>query len=177
MRVLILYSTTEGQTRKICRFVADQVQETGHQYTLHDLTDDPVTPQGYQAVIIGSSVHIGKYQTAAMQYIKDHAAELNQIPSVFLSVSLTAASDTAEGKEELDKITDHFLKFVGWKPTLVKQVAGALKYTQYDFFKRYIMRNISKKEGRTVDTSQDHEFTNWDDLKKSIQGFLVQAGG
>lgn len=175
MRVLILYSTTEGQTRKICRFVADQVQEAGHQYSLHDLTDDPVTPEGYQAVVIGSSIHIGKYQTSAMQYIKDHAEELNRVPSAFLSVSLTAASDTDEGKEEMEKITDHFLKFVGWEPGLVKQVAGALKYTQYDFFKRYIMRNISKKEGRTVDTSQDHEFTDWDDLKTTISDFLTKA--
>jgi menaquinone-dependent protoporphyrinogen oxidase len=50
-----------------------------------------------------------------------------------------------------------------------------LKYTQYDFFKRLIMKMISKREGRTTDTSQDYEYTDWNAVKKFVNDFAVKA--
>ena len=34
------------------------------------------------------------------------------------------------------------------------------------------MKMISKKEGRTTDTSQDYEYTNWDAVKSFVISFL-----
>lgn len=168
MKALILYATTEGQTHKIARFVADRLQELGHEATLADLNNDPPAPEGYDLVIAGASIHIMKYQAAAAHYLKQHAAELNKVKSAFLSVSLTAAGDNQDSWDELETITDHFLKFTKWQPTKVLQVAGALKYTKYDFFKKIVMRMISEKEGRTADTDQDHEYTDW----VALTGFI-----
>ena len=36
MNVLIVYGTTEGQTRKIAEWTATHVRERGHQVELHD---------------------------------------------------------------------------------------------------------------------------------------------
>ena len=58
---------------------------------------------------------------------------------------------------------------------LTTQIAGALKYTQYDFFKRIIMKMISKKEGRTTNTSQDYEYTNWNLVKEFVNRFADKA--
>ena len=33
------------------------------------------------------------------------------------------------------------------------------------------MKMISKKEGRTTDTSKDYEYTDWDAVKKFINEF------
>jgi menaquinone-dependent protoporphyrinogen oxidase len=41
-------------------------------------------------------------------------------------------------------------------------VAGRLAYTQYGFFKRWIMRAIARREGGSTDTTRDHEYTDWD---------------
>ena len=79
------------------------------------------------------------------------------MPSAFFSVCLAVASDIPEEHKEAENITVELLKQTGWKPLMTKQIAGALKYTQYDFFKRLIMKMIAKKEGRTTDTSHDYE--------------------
>lgn len=54
---------------------------------------------------------------------------------------------------------------------MTAQIAGALKYTEYDYFKRLIMKMISKKEGGATDTSQDYEYTKWDEVTKFVNEF------
>lgn len=174
MRVLVLYATTEGQTEKIARFVAGQVATNGHQVEVFNLNDIQPLLDEYDLVIIGASVHMMKYQAAVKHFVRKNAKTLNDMPTAFLSVSLTAAGGDAEAWAELDKITANFMDITGWRPFMVEQVAGALKYTQYDFFKRWIMRSIAKKEGGAVDTSQDYEYTDWDQLKKFVNAFTRQ---
>jgi len=58
---------------------------------------------------------------------------------------------------------------------MVTQVAGALKYTQYDFFTRLLMKRIAKKEGRTTDTSRDYEYTDWNAVRQFVKEFVVRV--
>lgn len=171
MKFLIIYATSEGQTRKIARFMEDELKQNGHKVTLADASDQPPTPKGFDGVFIGGSIHMHKYQSAMAHYITDNLAILRQIPGAFFSVSMAVASGMEEELQEVHKITDEFLAKKGWKPLLTAQIAGALKYTQYDYFKRLIMKMISKKEGRTTDTSQDYEYTDWNAVKTFVNQF------
>lgn len=170
MKVLIIYGSTEGQTRKICHFLSDEAKNLQHEVLLDDATSGPTTPAGFDAVIIGASVHGGKYQTAVEHYVQTHCETLNRMRSIFISVSLTAASSDRESWQELEKTTSNFLEKTGWKPSHVEQVAGALRYSQYDFFKKFIMRLIAKHEGGDTDTSHDYEYTDW----SRVKGILKQ---
>jgi menaquinone-dependent protoporphyrinogen oxidase len=175
MKIFILYGTTEGQTRKIARFMEDVLQDAGHKVTIADASDDPPIPDRFDAVLIGASIHIGKYQSPVTHYITLHKNTLNKMPGAFFSVCLAVASDHEEEHQEARKITRDYLEETGWKPLTSIQIAGALKYTQYDYFKRLVMKMISKKEGRTTDTSQDYEFTDWNAVKKFVVDFEIQA--
>ena len=175
MKVLIVYGTTEGHTRKIARFMEDVLQDAGHKASIADATEEPPNPKDYDAIIIGGSIHIHKYQSAVTHYIAKHVAVLNKMPGAFISVCLAVASGIDEEHREAEKITNDFLTQTGWKPLLTAQVAGALKYTQYDYFKRLIMKMIAKREGRATDTSQDYEYTNWDAVKKFVLEFADKA--
>jgi len=172
MKILIVYSTTEGQTRKIARFMEDVLQDAGHKVAIADAADQPPSPGEYDAILIGGSIHIHKYQAALTYYITHYAVALNKMPGAFFSVCLAVASDMEEEHREAEKITGDFLHQTGWKPLAVTQVAGALKYTQYDFFKKLVMKMISKREGRTTDVSRDYEYTDWDGVKKFILDFV-----
>ena len=59
------------------------------------------------------------------------------------------------------RILDAFTTEHGWKPNMTASFAGALKYTQYNWLKRALIKHIAKKEGGSTDTSQDHEYTDW----------------
>ena len=132
---------------------------------LADANENPPKPFGYDFVLIGASVHMHKYQSAVLHYVKDNNEALNKMPSGFFSVSMATASGDAESLKERDEVTAVFLKGTGWKPAYIEQVAGALLYTQYDFFKKLIMRVIAKRHGESTDTSTDYEYTDWEKLK------------
>lgn len=66
-----------------------------------------------------------------------------------------------------------FARDAGWTPHRIVLVAGALKYLEYDFLKRMIMRLIAKKEGRDTDTSKDYEYTDWEALRRFCDEFVA----
>lgn len=165
MKLLIVYGTTEGQTRKICEYLRDKAEDDGHQVSVVDATEPDVAPSGFDAVLIGASLHGEKYQSSVEHYVQEHREALNKMPTGFMSVSLTALHDEPEYLKELDDITNRFLDKTGWDPTFVEQVAGALRYTKYNFWKKFIMRMIAQKSGGSTDTSRDAEYTDWNQVK------------
>jgi menaquinone-dependent protoporphyrinogen oxidase len=169
MKIMIIYSTTEGHTRTIGEFLRDEALKAGHLPALFDSTVKPPSPEEYEAVIIAGSVHAGKYQAALQHYVHEHHETLNKMNTVFLSVSLTAASDETESWKELRQQTEDFLIATGWKPALIEYVAGALLYTKYDFLKRFLMRVISKRSGGDIDSSKDYIYTDWEQVKGVLE--------
>lgn len=170
MRILIVYGTSEGQTRKIARFMEEVLQEKEHRVVIADATEEPPSTHSFDTVLIGSSIHAHKYHKAIKHYVLENLEDLNLKPTAFFSVCMAVASDIEEEHREAHAIAMDFLKETGWNPHEVTQIAGALRYTKYDYFKKLIMRMIAKKQGGGVDTSQDYEYTDW----KAVKAFTVR---
>lgn len=168
MKLMIVYGSTEGQTHKICEFIRDESEKAGHTPGLFDATVAPPDPAEFDAVLVAASLHGGKYQVTVKDFVHKYHRSLNQMNSGFISVSLTAATDEPESWKELKQHTEDFLIETGWEPKFIEQVAGALRYTQYDYLKRFIMRMISRRSGGETDTSQDHEYTDWEQVRNTI---------
>ena len=179
MKILIVYGTTEGQTRKIADVVAEHMRDLGESVTLVDSTDVPkgLDVGDHDAVVVAGSVHNGRHQASLFQFVRDNLSTLRQKPTGFLSVSLSMASDDAEDRLDAAACADRFIEAAEWQPTVTHLVAGALRYTQYDFFKSWILKMIASAKGASTDTSRDHEFTDWDDLKAFAGAFLAQVAG
>lgn len=175
-KILILYGTAEGQTRKIATQVRDWVQAKGHIADLVDSADlpDDLDLSVFGAFILAGSLHEGHHQKPLTHFVIAHREDLVRVPSAFLSVSLTAVhDDDPKHHSEAQACIDSFVRQTGWTPTSTTPVAGALKFTQYDWFKRALMKAISKKEGGAIDTTQDHEYTDWPKLQEFIDAFLA----
>ena len=168
MKLLIIYGTVEGQTRKICEVLRNEAKLSGHTVSMNDASGPNLSPFGFDAVIIASSIHHEKYQTSVEHYVHEHAKILNNTIGAFISVSLTAANDVPEGWKELDIITKDFLSKTGWHPIFVEQVAGAIRYSKYNWFKKYILRNIAAKNDAQTNTSEDYEYTDWGQVKRIL---------
>jgi menaquinone-dependent protoporphyrinogen oxidase len=173
MKLLLVYGTTEGQTQKIARFVADHLARQGHQTQLLNAIDatPAVAPLDFDAVLIAASLHAGRYQSAVIHFVSDHLAAIDRCPNAFLSVSLAAAGDDAEDVSGLEKCVAAFTQETGWKPRCLHHVAGAFRYTSYDFLKRWAMKYIAYRKGGPTDTSRDYELTDWDDLRQFVESF------
>jgi len=176
--ILVAYGSTEGQTRKIAEFIAERLRIRGHRVDIVD-TAAPAAEQVlpiYQAAVLGGSVHQHKHQAALDHFIAHNRAWLMAMPCAFFSVSLSAALEDMESRIEVQRLLNAFVDESGLKPVATRCIAGALRYTQYDYFKRLVMRMIAKQRGQTTDTSRDHEYTNWSGVEAFVDEFLAAAG-
>lgn len=160
-KVLVLYATHYGQTRAIAAAIAQRLRERGCQVDLLDLADRAhlPAPHGYDALVLGSRVEVGKHAGDLRSYVQVHRDALDQLPTAFFSVSMAAASPAA-GPDPSGYMASSF-DDLGWHPRLAASFAGGLPYRKYGWFMRFVMKRISRAAGRTTDTSRDHEFTDW----------------
>ena len=173
--VLIVYGTTEGQTRKIAEYIAHNLEDRGVQLDLVDsaTASAALTQPVYVAAIACGSVHQHKFQGALVHFLLENKAWLNGIPTAFVSVSLAAAMKDEQSSAELTEVVEAFYRDTGWTPAITHHVAGALRYSQYDYFKRLIMKLIAKHQGGDTDTTCDHEYTDWSDLGRFVDEFVT----
>ena len=172
-RILILYGTSEGHTEKIATTMSNALIAAGFDAdVLQAGTIDP-SIDAYDGVIVTASVHMGKFQKPLVKCVTSHAAQLRGKPNAFLPVSLAVLrKDDPRSAAELVKIVRRFVDVTGWSPAAIKHVAGALPYSQYNFFTRWMMKRIVGMAGGDTDTSRDYVYTDWNDLK----AFAVEFG-
>lgn len=174
-QVLVVYGTTEGHTRLIAETIVYWLQEDGHQASALDASkiEGETVLNGVDRVIVAGSIHQGKHQPALAQFVIKERNRLSSLPTAFLSVSLTAQLDDAQHQGEVRMCVDRFFEETGWSSPQVLCVAGALKYSQYDWMKRALMKAISAQYGGDTDTSQDYVYTDWDELRQFVTDFMV----
>ena len=171
-RVLILYATTDGHTRAVAHAIAEPLSSHGIDTAVIQAgTLDPA-PHEYDGIIVAASVHGGRYQRVVEQWVRAHRHEFADKPAAFVSVCLAVLQQGDPNvKTELDAIVARFAARTGWRPPIVKQVAGALLYTRYNVFKRWIMKRIVAKAGGATDVSRDYDYTAWADLRRFAEDF------
>ncbi len=173
MKVLIAYASTEGQTRKIARFCADHLVDTGHSVELAHASDaKDIGFDRFDAVLLAGSVHAGQYQKVLRNLANRQRDALGGMKSAFMSVSLAAAGGDKDDWDGLQGCVDHFAAKTGWSPETVMHVAGAFRFSEYDFFKSWAMRWIAAQKDQTVDPHEDREYTDWAALKQHLDAWL-----
>jgi menaquinone-dependent protoporphyrinogen oxidase len=174
LKVLIVYGTNDGHTKKIAQRMATVLTSQGCSADVcHIRTrDTDPSPELFDLTIVAASVHVGKYQNAVRQWVRHHSGTLNQNPSAFISVCLAVLEKNPESDSKLGKILESFSETTKWKPKQTLIVAGAISYTRYGFLKKWIMKRIARKFSGDTDTSRDYEYTDWQALGKFGQHLI-----
>jgi menaquinone-dependent protoporphyrinogen oxidase len=174
--ILVVFHTSEGQTARVADQIAAVLRELGDDVDVHDVAGAPA-PERYDGVLVGDSIHAGHHSRALTGWVRDHVAVLEKLPSALFQVSLTSASSDDEHTATAQRMVQELLDHTGFDPDLVGLFAGALVYTQYGWFKRRVMRAISRREGGDTDTSRDFEYTDWAAVEQFARDVhkLVQA--
>ncbi len=173
-RFLIAYATSYGQTAKIARRMADLLVASGEAVTLVNTRNHPrdLHPDEFAGVIIGGSIIGGRHHRALVRFVRAHRAVLNAIPSAFFSVSGSAASPLEAERAKAGQFVAAFLDQTGWHPSLTETIGGAMAYTKYNPFLRWIVKRAAKAAGGPMDTSRDHEVTDWSQVERFVAAFI-----
>ena len=174
-RILAIYGTMYGHTEKVVRRMAQVWTARGHDVTVYHATALPreVPLNAYDACVVAASVRYGRHQASVRDVVRGWATRLNAMPSAFVSVCGAMGGSSVEGARRAVHYVEGFLRETGWCPSHVISVAGALVYTRYGLFTRWVMRFISKRTGRPTDTRRDYEFTDWDAVEAFAERFAA----
>jgi len=173
-RVLIVYATTEGHTARVAQRIAQRLQGGAHRVQLLRAGSPraELDLAGFDAVIVGASVHYGRHPGHLGALLRRHHAALAARPGAFFSVSLSAGGPGAK-PPAARRYVDTFLRQAGWQPQLTEAFGGALQYSKYGAFKRLLMIAFVGLAGGDTDTSRDYEYTDWD----AVDRFADRATG
>ncbi len=180
MRILVVYGTATGQTRKIVGFLAERWRSQAHIVELCDADRLPrgLDPAGFDRVVVASCVRQGEYRRSVMRFVRRYRDALRAVPSVFLSVSMAAANrlNRKDARRWLEGWVAAFSERTGWKPPRVEHVAGAQMFTRYNPITKWFMRRIAMEQGYQADTTRDHEYTDWAALGEFADALVSPAG-
>jgi len=163
-RILLVYGTTEGHTDDVVAELRKPLEEAGHEVAVHVVGEAPGAPTGFDAVVVGSSIHVGKHDKAVLSWVSANRDALAELPSAFFQVSLSSASGD-EGVTEARSYVDHLVDATGWHPDVVGLFGGALLYTRYGFAKRTMLKKIAGQAGLGTDTHRDYDYTDYDAVR------------
>ncbi len=168
-KAVILYSTVDGHTLKICNHIASQLEENGCNVNVNEISTFNKPLLDYNTVIIGASIRYGKHNKMVTQFILKNKEELEQINCAFFSVNLVA--------RKIDKSTFYnnpyvqkYFKRINWKPKVIDVFAGRLDYNLYNFIDRLMIKLIMKITKGPVDSDKPIEFTDW----KRVEEFSLK---
>lgn len=172
---LVLYGTGEGQTATIADRIVDALGERGHDATAVDADEAPtdLDVADYDAVLVGASIHAGNHQAEVVDFVTANREALAALPTAFFQVSMSSA--TEEGAAQAAGYVEEFLEDTGWHPDRIAQFGGALRFSEFGFLKRLLVRQVVKRSMPDVDTSEDVEFTDWqavDDFANDVAAFV-----
>ncbi|MCO6186360.1 flavodoxin domain-containing protein [Rhizobium sp. L1K21] len=178
MKALIIYATVEGQTRKIAETSARYLEENGWSVSLMNVSQQfEFALERPDAVLLMAPVHANDYTSDFIEFVRRESSWLNSVPSAFVSVSLSIHSQFEDERTAVVELPETLSIYTGWRPSMVHHAAGALRFGEYDFFKRLMVRYMATREVKTADKSQNHEFTDWDALKAFVQDFANSVSG
>jgi menaquinone-dependent protoporphyrinogen oxidase len=170
----IIYESQYGQTQKIAEHMAELVRDRGHDAEARAVADFDVRSLGSaDAFVVLAPIYLGKHPRATRDFVAAHGDRLNAKPSLFVSVSGGAGSSREKDREEARQHAVEFLATTTFRPNLVRTIGGAIAYPRYDFFTRLLMKMISKREGRSTDTSRIHELTDWAAVERMTLDLLA----
>ena len=159
--ILILYSSVDGHTIKICHRLKQVIEESNHQVTVLPIENcRAVDLPSFDKIVIGASIRYGKHRQAVFDFIDRYIPLLESKSSAFFSVNIVARKP-GKNTPETNPYMRKFLREVDWKPDQLAVFAGKLDYPKYGIVDRQMIRLIMWITKGPTDPATVVEFTNW----------------
>ena len=130
-RALLLCSSTDGQTRRICERLCRMLEDAGATVTLTMIDDaEDVAPAGFDLAVVGARIRYGRTDARVIDFARRHAATLEAMPSAYFSVNIVARK-AGKDRPETNPYVGAFLRRARWRPRRVDVFAGRLDYPRY----------------------------------------------
>jgi len=171
-KCLIIYSTTDGHTKKICEHIVDQTRGSLETtlMTISGISREELIK--YDNIIVGASIRYGKHKKEVHKFIKKNLNIINSKNNYFFSVNAVARKDN-KNTPETNPYVVKFLKQTAWNPTYTGVFGGKVDYPKYKFFDKHIIRFIMWLTKGPTDITKSYEFTDWNSVTTFSKNIAV----
>ncbi|MDX2504481.1 MAG: menaquinone-dependent protoporphyrinogen IX dehydrogenase [Gammaproteobacteria bacterium] len=164
-KIVIIYSTTDGHTKKICQRLQHIIEQQNNEVALLSINDHSANElESFDKIVLGASIRYGKHSSKVYDYIKRNSQILQSKSSAFFSVNVVARKP-GKSQPETNPYVKKFLKQIAWKPEKVAVFAGKIDYQKYGFWDRIMIRFIMWITKGPTDPKTNIEFTNWNQVE------------
>ena len=171
--ILVIYSTTDGHTLKICQRLQQVIEQQTHRVKLTSVNDEPYADLTlFDKIVIGASIRYGKHRPQVYDFIKRNEKVLKNKPSAFFTVNVVARKPD-KNSPETNPYIKQFQKKASWQPKELAVFAGKIDYRKYSFWDRHLIRLVMLLTKGPTDPNTVTEFTNWEDVEAFGQRVCV----
>jgi len=165
-KILIIFSTTDGHTRKICNRLQQVIDNQNNQVTVISVDDaSTIDLDSFDTIVIGASIRYGKHSPKIYAFIKEYSQILDSKSNAFFSVNVVARKPE-KNRPETNPYLKKFLTQITWQPKLVAVFAGKIDYQIYGSLDRFMIRLIMWITKGPTDPKTNIEFTNWNQVEE-----------
>lgn len=163
--ILIIYSTTDGHTLRICQRLQSVIENLSHQVMVVRIEDsDSVQLSGFDKIVLGASIRYGKHNPLVVKFINRNQSLLEAKPNAFFSVNVVARKPE-KNQPSTNPYLLKFLKKIHWKPKQLAVFAGKIDFPKYTFFDRMMIRFIMWMTKGPTHPDAVVEFTDWSQVE------------
>jgi len=157
---LILFSSTDGQTIKICERIME-FEKNKNDCQIVSIPDAKnIDISQFQRIIIGASIRYGKHKDDLYDFIDSNIDQISVKENAFFSVNVVARKPE-KNSPHTNPYMKKFLIKTSWKPNTLAVFAGKIDYPKYNFIDKHMIRFIMWITKGPTDTKNTYEYTDW----------------
>ena len=163
-KILIIYSSTDGHTEKICLRLQQIIETQDHYVTVIPVEkNNEISLKSFDKIVIGASIRYGKHNKNIYKFIKENSQVIDSKANAFFSVNVVARKPE-KSKPETNPYLRKFLQQISWNPKNLAVFAGRIEYQKYKFVDRLMIRLIMWMTYGPTDPKTNIDFTNWNEV-------------
>ncbi len=168
---LVAFGTKYGSTAKVAETIAAALRAKGIETTVADFRTTRVEANGYDLIVVGSSIMMTKWSKGALEFLERNKDELaKKKVAMFVSCGdITTGTETPEfyHKKYLDDIAERYGIVSPYEKALF---GGVVDFKAYNPIIRAVVGRIWKDkrkeyEAKGYDFSKQCDFRDWNAIK------------
>lgn len=173
-KVGIIYSSVDGQTKKISEALLQQIQQQQIAAELYSIEHFKEDLNDFDLLVIGAGVRYGKHNLKVRQFVDSNKDNLSRLTTAFFSVNLVARKSD-KNSPDTNPYLIKFLKEVNWTPDLQDVFAGKLDYKAYSLLDRIMIKLIMKLTHGPTKSDSAIEYTDWGRVREFGENIIKEV--
>lgn len=148
MKTAIVYVSNHGATEQVARELSARLHDSTVQ--LINLRENKTfSPDGYDCLVVGGSIHAGKIQRRIKDFCMNHTADLLRVKlGLFVCCMHT-------GEQAVEQFNQNFPELLRHHAVTTKIVGGAFNFEKMNWFEKMIVRKVAGVTQSTSNINQE----------------------